>query len=275
MRKNMKLMIGICILSILVVGSFGTLAYLTDTAGVTNTFTVGKVDITLDEAVVDKDGNPLDENKNITSIDKADRVEGNAEGTSGNTYHLIPGKKYVKDPTITVEAGSEASYIRAIMIVHNADAVDAIIAEPKHKLDDYADLFDGWNETKWKYIGYTADDEANTIAFEFRYFEPVAGFEKDADGKYTSVEKEYKLEPLFTHLVAPATLTGEEIAALYGDVNDPQGDFKMVIEGHAIQVVGFEDAKNADGSLKKSAEDVAWEAFSGQETGAAKGATVR
>ena len=236
MRKNRNLLVGICILSILVIGSFGTLAYLTDTAGVTNTFTVGKVDITLDEAVVDRDGNPLDENNNITSIDQAKRIEGHIDGTGGNIYHLIPGKKYVKDPTITVEAGSEESYIRAIMIVHNAAAVDAIIVDPKHELTDYADLFEGWNENKWKYIGYTADKEANTIAFEFRYFEPVAGFEKDADGKYTSVEKEYVLEPLFTHLVAPATLTGEEIAALYGDAEDLQGDFKMVIEGHAIQV---------------------------------------
>lgn len=37
---------------------FGTIAYLTHTAQATNTFTVGDVEITLDETDVDEDGNP-------------------------------------------------------------------------------------------------------------------------------------------------------------------------------------------------------------------------
>ena len=37
---------------------FGTIAYLTSSAQATNTFTVGDVEITLDETEVDEDGNP-------------------------------------------------------------------------------------------------------------------------------------------------------------------------------------------------------------------------
>lgn len=72
-----------------------TLAWLVDTTGpVTNTFTVGKVDIDLDEAKVTAYG----------VVDGTDRV-------MGNEYKLIPGHTYVKDPTITVKAGSEACYV--------------------------------------------------------------------------------------------------------------------------------------------------------------------
>lgn len=264
MRKNKKLMIIICVLAIMVIGSFGTLAYLTDVAGVTNTFTVGKVDITLDEAVVNEDGEPLGKDgKVVENREDAARKDGGTNGEDGNKYHLVPGQTYLKDPTVTVVKGSEESYVRTIMTIHNASEMQKII--DAHKLGDYKAFLGDWNEKIWKYIGYTEDTTANTISFEFRYHKKVSGF--DANGE--ELEDNLVLEPLFTQLVVPGSLTGEELKALY------DGGFKMVIEGHAIQVVGFEDEKNADGSLKKSAEDVAWDAFSGQEKDAAKGATIR
>ena len=57
-------------------GMFGTLAYLTDTQTVTNTFTVGDVAIKLDEAVVDTDGN---------AVVPEQRTE------EGNAYKIFPG----------------------------------------------------------------------------------------------------------------------------------------------------------------------------------------
>lgn len=76
-----KLLIPIMIL-ILVIGAVGgTLAWLTDkTDSVTNTFTVGNVDITLVE-------------------------------TTGNTYKMVPGQDITKDPKATVVAGSEACWL--------------------------------------------------------------------------------------------------------------------------------------------------------------------
>lgn len=62
-----------------------TIAYLTDTAApITNTFTVGKIDIDLDEP--------------------------NYENPDGTTK-LYPGAEIEKDPTVTVFAGSEDSYV--------------------------------------------------------------------------------------------------------------------------------------------------------------------
>lgn len=59
----------------------GTLAWLTDTTDpVVNTFTVGDINIELKE-------------------------------TTGETYKMVPGIELVKDPTVTVKAGSEACWL--------------------------------------------------------------------------------------------------------------------------------------------------------------------
>ena len=81
------------------------MAYLTDTKTVTNTFTVGSVAITLDEAKVNLDGQPLNEkNEVVTNV-------ANAHRQTTNDYKLMPGKTYTKDPTVHVTANSEDAYI--------------------------------------------------------------------------------------------------------------------------------------------------------------------
>lgn len=42
------------------VSAFGTVAYMTDRTSVTNVFTIGGIDIEMDETKVDEDGNPID-----------------------------------------------------------------------------------------------------------------------------------------------------------------------------------------------------------------------
>ena len=92
---------------LLVVGSIaGTIAYMTSvTTKVTNTFTSGNVAITLDESVVDVYGN---------------KTTGTT--TSGNTYKLIPGHEYSKDPTVHVAEGSEDCWI-FVQIVDDLAAI--------------------------------------------------------------------------------------------------------------------------------------------------------
>lgn len=86
-----------------------TLAYLTaTTTTVTNTFTAGNVSATLDEAKVDQYGNRLATDGSIytgaTGQTPAARV-------TSNTYKLVPGRTYVKDPTVHIAAGSEPCYV--------------------------------------------------------------------------------------------------------------------------------------------------------------------
>ena len=214
--KNVKkaLLICVCVVALVCVTVMGTLAWLTDNDSVENTFTVGQVDITVDETKVDANGTP---------VDGADRVK-------ENQYHILPGMEYTKDPTMTVIKGSEDSYVRMILTVHNASDVQAILT--KYSLGDFSALIGGWDANTWLYQGFTEDTANNTSSFEFRYKEKVAKSETDT-----------KLPALFEKLIVPGKITGEEMNGLY------DGGFKMVVTGHAIQTSGFATA------------DLAWAAF--------------
>ena len=95
--KAKKVLALVLCAALLVAGSVAaTLAYLTSkTEVVTNTFSVGNVTITLDEAKVNEYG---------VEAEGEDRVK-------ANEYKLIPGHTYTKDPIIHVAAGSEACYV--------------------------------------------------------------------------------------------------------------------------------------------------------------------
>lgn len=221
MKKKTLLTI-ISMILIAAVSVMGTLAWLTDTDTAINTFTVGQVDILLDEADVDENGELIldDEGKPV------DRVK-------ENEYHLIPGQTYIKDPTVTVQADSEQSYVRMILTVHNASAVQGII--DKYELGDFSALIGEWDEETWLYHGFTENTEDNTISFEFRYKETVgAGVNAEV------------LPALFEILIVPGQVSNTELQALY------DGGFQMVVHGHAIQAAGFAD------------EDTAWAAFDEQ-----------
>lgn len=88
-KKSKALLLALCAVALVIVSVFSTVAYLTSQDSVTNTFTVGKVAITLDEQDVNG---------------ASSRVESNA-------YHLIPGTTYTKDPTVHVDAISESCYV--------------------------------------------------------------------------------------------------------------------------------------------------------------------
>ena len=109
-RNRIKPLLTLCCALLLVAaGVFGTLAYLTGTDTVNNTFTVGNVKITLDEAKVTTDGTP---------VEGADRVK-------ANEYHLLPGHTYTKDPTVTVKANSEACWL-FVQVTESTDLKDFI-----------------------------------------------------------------------------------------------------------------------------------------------------
>lgn len=90
--KNKALLLALCAVSLVTASVFGTMAYLTDDKMVTNTFTVGSVAITMDETDVD-DSTP------------------NADRDQANSYKLLPGQQYTKDPQIHVGADSEDCFL--------------------------------------------------------------------------------------------------------------------------------------------------------------------
>lgn len=206
--KGKALLIALCAVMLAAASVLGTLAYLTSTKTVTNTFTVGKVAITLDEALVDDDG------QEITG-DGADRVAANA-------YHLLPGGEYDKDPTVTVLEGSERSYVRMRVKINNKAALDTIFAPAGATLIDIFTGYDG----DWGIPIESVDGD--TRIYEFRYKDTVAA---------PTGSGNVPLPALFTHIVVPDGITNEQFATLT--------DLSIIIEAHAIQADGFIDAADA------------------------------
>lgn len=239
MKKKGKALLLCTGAAALVAGSvLGTIAFLTDTEEAINTFTVGNVSISIAESKVDENGVPVGE-----------------ETTDANEYRLVPGVTYTKDPTVTVDAESEESYVRMILNIYNKTNVQAIIDNETHGLNGYEDLLGGLDTENWIYAGPfdeendvylgTYDDENNVISFEFRYKETVDGYVLNSE---TQLEEaaDVELQPLFTELIVPGTLTNTELENLYN------GGFKIIVEGQAIQATGF------------TTEDDAWAAFDKQ-----------
>ena len=183
-----------------------TIAYLTDHETVTNTFTVGNVQIKLDEAKVNPDG---------TLVPNAERVK-------ANSYKLIPGHTYTKDPTVTVLSGSESSYIKMTVTFTKADALDDIFA-PGANLTS---IFNGYDSTNWIYKGNTENTSAKTRTYEFWYKEAVAA--PDAD---------VALDALFDSITVPRTITNDQLATIQG--------MTITVNAYAIQADGFSSPEAA------------------------------
>lgn len=243
MRTRTKaLLLTLCAVLLVAATVFTTVAYLKSTDEVVNTFTVGKVKITLDEANVTSDGTP---------VEGADRVKSNG-------YHLLPGHTYTKDPTVTVKKGSDKSYIRMKVTFNQANALlskNILIDAGDYTEDEAAELknarkiapisvfLGGYSEawsltpddldmmygleeylTNDKYFVYNA--EADTLTYYFYY-----------TGTVTALDEDVKLPALFKEITVPEEVDGEELAALK--------DFEITVVAEAIQADGFENAEAA------------------------------
>ena len=108
-----KKILALCLVVVLAVTAVtgATLAYFTDTDEVKNTFSMGKVDIKLDETNIEKpDG---------------DRVQAN-DYTGTN---MVPGHVFTKDPTIHVLKGSEDSYIFLDVTINKFNSLAWVMAK--------------------------------------------------------------------------------------------------------------------------------------------------
>ena len=227
--KHKALLLTLCAVLLVAATAFGTLAYLTDTETVKNTFTVGSVGLSLDEADVKPDGSY--ENNHDSRV-------------QANEYHLLPGHTYYKDPTVTVDANSEDAYVRMIVTVENIDKLKAALPNSGDTTKYYADNgplllqmlcvdengICTWDANTWLFEGYTEKTDGTEGYYEFRYKEVVK-----------KSENATKLDDLFETITVPGEIDNDHLAYL--------ADVKIVVAAHAIQADGFADA------------DAAWAAF--------------
>lgn len=246
--KTKALLMSLCAVLLVAASVLGTMAYLTDSKDVKNTFTVGNVTIKLDEAKVDEKGN-LVKNQDDTLADRVIQ----------NEYKLLPGHTYVKDPTVTVQAPSVASYVRMKVTFNNADKIIALCTDPEFEgevtgVENAFPLirmvnFVKANAAKWDGIipdnmvetedmlansKYFVKGTDNTLTYYFYYNKTVAA----PDGNVV-------LPTLFDSITLPEWVTGDQLAKLK--------DFQINVVAEAIQADGFENAA------------AAWAAFAAQK----------
>lgn len=193
--RTKALVLALCAVMLVTATVFATMAFLTSRDEVVNTFTIGKVAITLDEADVDEYG----------------FAETNDSGeyarVKENDYTLIPGHAYIKDPTVHVQPGSEASWI--FVKIDNLDLFEDALNEKtiKQQITD-----NDWTE-----------------------LEGVDGvYYKSVEKNDSSSAKDYKVFASFTIM---GDIIDEAYAALDGK--------KLTITAYAIQRNGFVTAEAA------------------------------
>ena len=206
MKKTLTVLLALVL--VIAMSVAGTMAYLTSEDSVTNTFTVGNVQIKLDEAEANADG---------SLVEGADRVK-------ANSYKLIPGHKYAKDPMVTVLKGSESSYIKMTVTFTKSAELDAIFANAGGA--DMTSIFVGYDSANWIDKGNTEDTTANTRTYEFWYKETVAAPGADV-----------ALDALFDSITVPGTITSAQLATIEG--------MTITVNAYAIQADGFADATAA------------------------------
>ena len=190
--KRKALLLTFCAVLLVVASVLGTIAYLTANDKVTNTFTVGQVAIKLDEAKVDPNGAP---------VENADRVQ-------ENSYKLLPGHEYKKDPTVHVNAVSEDSWI--FVKVENG-----IAAYEANTTEDYKQIANQITANGW-----TALEGVANVYYK--------SYTQNATGADFVVFKNFKVSDTANTVDGWANITE-----------------KVIVNAYAIQADGFKTAKEA------------------------------
>lgn len=215
------LMLILCAALLVSATVMGTLAYLTDDDAVTNTFSVGNIKMILDEE--DTDGS-------ATQVTTQGRDRANA-------YKLMPGHEYTKDPTIHVDATSEACYL----FVKVTNGIAAIEAAPKTEMKDgngYATIAEqmaanGWvalDATKYPNVYFLAGEDGKAVT--------------DNAGKDRVVFENFMIDGENVVNVAEGEKAPEgkfDIA----DYTTESNEVMIVVDAYAVQLDGFDNAAEA------------------------------
>lgn len=214
--KKKILAITLCIAMLAIMLVSGTMAYFTDTQAKTNTFTMGKVDITLDEP-------------NYKPVD--------------GKLKVFPGQTYPKDPTITVAADSENCYLVATVTINQSAKLHELYENDTTGVKQdwglslaghgglvsggiagYAAVPASENNTSGTLLGekvfLTYAEEGDNIIYTF-YFKDI----------HHAGEKEV----LFTNVTIPSIINNDDL----------DGDLTVTVNAYAIQAVGFDDVYEA------------------------------
>ena len=268
MKKAKKILTLVACAVLLVALSVGaTIAFLTDNDAVTNTFTVGLVNIKLDEGDVYEKGEDgtTAENHGTFRDDGETRVQ-------ENNYQLIPGSTYDKDPTIHIQPDTatidyQNCYVVAKITVNKAAELMELLPADNNEIGiegivtggvlanpdayDYGTVKNektGWYDENNKiFLTQEMDTENNNLIFTV-YWE-----NEQVPNEYVEGETGKNVDlVIFKNLVIPEDWSNDQIATLAG--------LRIDVKAYAVQVENFDDVYDAFNTVNDAnAWKEAWE----------------
>lgn len=112
----------LCAIALVVTSVLTTIALLTSSSGVSNVFTVGDVKINMYESKVNSKGQQLNADGELI-IEKG----GEPVKVDTNSYHLVPGESYIKDPTIYIQSTEQDNmylFVKSANMIRSAEAAN-------------------------------------------------------------------------------------------------------------------------------------------------------
>ena len=217
MLKNKKLVLAVLAITLVgVIAISFTLAYFTDSHEVTNTFTLGDLDIDLDEPV----------------------------WKDGDGDNLAPGDIMIKDPVVYATTGD--GYMRLIMTITDENGITitdttrlakiletlyydesgALDLTVKYSASDLAALgLPQFNDTSFE-LDTVRTAAAGNGVYVYNYISNNGIFEEGSDVQFMS------------HVVIPSNWNQSDFTVL-------AGPYKIIFRAEAVQAKGFADAAEA------------------------------
>ena len=115
-------LLAICAIALVVASVLTTIALLTSSASVSNVFTIGEVRISMYETKVNSEGKPVNASGVVIAKDSDEILK-----VDTNSYHLIPGRSYTKDPTIYINSTEQDDmylFVKSSNMIRSAEAAN-------------------------------------------------------------------------------------------------------------------------------------------------------
>lgn len=151
-KTKRNALLGLLAVLVVAIAVAGTVAWLTASDSVTNTFTVGQIK----PPTTDEDGDP--ENPPVNPGDDETQLEGNIWEIYNPDSKIIPGTSITKRPFIGLGAGSEPAYVFAYVENQMMATSDQVNAEDIAHFT----LGAGWKAVEGKATEYTTTSTSSS-----------------------------------------------------------------------------------------------------------------
>ena len=241
----------LCAVVLVVASVMTTLALLTSSSGVSNVFTVGDVKISMYESKVNSNGEKV--NASGTPLP----ADGTPVKVDTNSYHLVPGETYIKDPTIYINSTENDNmylFVKSSNMIRTAEAgnYDDRVREGNPTTDTPLTMREQMIEHGW--IEFLRSGDGVEIVWVYGTRDTEGNITPTPVNK-TTVQKRHGVEYTVGgefRLCDDFTVYQHADVSLYGAAS-------VTFTGFAIQKSGFTGDTKTGQELTKAA----WEAIKG------------